>query len=352
MNIVRWKWAWLIALLGVILLGLFLIIPEKKEGPSRSERPVIRTGLITLRSEEIPVYREVTGTVTARSEATLSSKVLGLVEEIRVKEGDSVKAGQILIHLDSRALRAHRERAKADLDNAKIHFERVKKLFSERTATQQELDNAERAFKVAEAALNGIDADLAYTVIKAPFDGVITGKMIEEGELASPGRSLLRIEDQRHLRLEVAVAESDVHTLRLGQTVPVRLDAFENPDIEGRVAQILPSADPSTHSFWVKIDLPSLPWIKSGLFGRMRFVIGQRSALMIPRSAVRIEGELSRVYVVDESGVVQSRLIRSGRVQGDQVEVLSGIVPGERILTRASDGREGSMVRAAEDGRP
>jgi len=351
MNILRRKWVWLLGGLGVVLFVVFLTIPGKKTGSPRSERPVIHAGVITLHSEEIPVYREVTGTVTSASAATLASKVLGQVEEIRVKEGSRVKTGEVLLILDSRALLAQRERAEAELENAKIHYQRVRTLLSERSATQQELDNAERTYKVAEATWKAIEADLAYTVIKAPFDGVITEKLIEVGELASPGRSLLRIEDEGHLRLEVPVAETEAAGLRIGQTVMVRLDALEGIALDGRVAQILPAADPSTHSFWVKADLPSVPRIKSGLFGRMVFAVGRRSALMIPQAAIHVEGELSRVYVVDESAIVQSRLIRPGPVWEGRVEALTGLVSGERILARASDGREGAIVQIPEGSR-
>jgi RND family efflux transporter MFP subunit len=352
MYFFRLKWVWLLGFLGIILFVLFLMIPGKKTSRSPSERPVIHADVITLHSEKIPVYREVTGSVTSASAATLASKVLGQVETIRVKEGNRVKTGEVLITLDSRALRAQRERAEAELENAKIHLQRVRTLFTERSATQQEVDNAERAYKVAEATWNGIEADLAYTTIKAPFDGVITEKLIEVGELASPGRSLLRIEDEGHLRLEVPVAESDASSLRIGQSVMVRLDALDGLALDGRVAQILPAADPSTHSFWVKTDLPSVPRIKSGLFGRMIFVAGQRSALMIPQSAIRVEGEISRVYVVDDSGNVQSRLIQPGQIQEGKVEGLSGLVSGERILARSSDGRDGAIVQIPEESRP
>jgi len=352
MKIFRRKWVWLPGFLVAILIAVFLMTPGKKVGPPPFERPVIHAEVITLQMEEIPVYREVTGTVTSASVATLASKVLGQVEEIRVKEGNRVKTGEVLITLDSRALQAQRERAEAELENAKIHFQRVRTLLTERSATQQELDNADRAYKVAEATWKAIEADLANTVIKAPFDGIITEKMIEVGELASPGRSLLRIEDEGHLRLDVPVAETDAAGLHIGQTVMVRLDALDGLSLDGRVAQILPSADPSTHSIWVKTDLPSVPRLKSGLFGRMVFVVGQRSALMIPQPAIRVEGELSRVYVVDASSLVRSRLIQPGQIQERRVEALSGLVSGERILARASEGREGAMVQIPEGSLP
>jgi RND family efflux transporter MFP subunit len=352
MNIFRRKWVWLAGFLVAILIAVFLMTPGKKVGPPPFERPVIHAEVIKLHLEEIPVYREVTGTVTSASAATLASKVLGQVEEIRVKEGNRVKTGEVLITLDSRALQAQRERAEAERENAKIHFLRVKTLLAERSATQQELDNAERAYKVAEATWKAIEADLAYTIIKAPFDGMVTEKMIEVGELASPGRSLLRIEDEGHLRLEVPVAETDAAGIHIGQTVMVRLDALDGLSLDGRVAQILPSADPSTHSIWVKTDLPSVPRLKSGLFGRMVFAVGQRSALMVPQAAIRVEGELSRVYVVDASAIVQSRLIQPGQIQEGRVEALSGLVSGERILARASDGREGAVVQIPEGSLP
>jgi RND family efflux transporter MFP subunit len=352
MRIFRWNWFWLIVLaVGVVSVVLFDRF-EKKVGKAPSERTLVDADVIAVHSEEVPILREVTGAIVSANEATLSSRVVGRIENVRVKEGGVVKKGDLLLTLDSRDLQAQRDRAEAELENATEQLRRVRSLYAERSAAKQELDNAERSHKVAEAALRAVEADLSYTVIKAPFDGIITNKMIEQGELTSPGRSLLRIEDQGHYRLETSVAETDLPALRIGQQVTVRLDALGDEPIPSRIGQILPAADPSTHSFLVKADLAADPRLKSGLFGRMVFPVGRRSTLLVPRSAVSVRGELARVYVVVESGLIQSRLIQLGKTHDDRVEVLSGLASGEQILARASEGGVGEIVRGREDSRP
>jgi RND family efflux transporter MFP subunit len=338
------KWLWLLGILAVVLLVAVFLIPKKEvEGP-KEKRTVISPTLITLQREEVPMQREATGVVTSASTATLASKVLGLVEEIRVREGEPVKAGEVLILLDRRDLQAQLERAEADLNNAAVQYQRMKKLFADESVARQELDNAERAYKVAEAAKSAIEANLTYATIRAPFDGVIAEKMIEEGELATPGRSLLRLEDSRHLRLEALVAETDIGALHLRGKVTVRLDALGDQTIDARVAQILPSADPTTHSFTVKASLPPQPGLKSGLFGRMTFPIGSRKTVLIPPSAVLERGALSYVYGVNEAGIIESRLVKLGRTYQGRIEVLAGLEPGDRVLERASEGLEGAQI--------
>lgn len=352
MRIFRWKWFGLIVLAGIVVSVVLFDRSGKKVEKAPSEGNVVDADVIGVQSEEVPILREVTGAVAAAHEATLASRVVGRIEHVRVKEGSVVKKGDLLLTLDSRGLRAQRDRAKAELENATEQLRRVRSLYAKRSAAKQELDNAERSHKVAEAALRAIEADLAYTTVKAPFDGIITNKMIEQGELTSPGRSLLRIEDQGHYRLETSVAETDIPALQIGQQVTVRLDARGDETIPSRIGQILPAADPSTHSFLVKADLAADPRLKSGLFRRMVFPVGRRSTLLVPRSAVWVRGELARVYVVVESGRVQSRLIQLGKTRDDRVEVLSGLASGEQILARASEGGEGKIVRGREGIRP
>jgi membrane fusion protein, multidrug efflux system len=339
------KWAWMAFLSTFLLVSLWLVFSKGQGEAPRPQKELIDAEISPVQSEEIPIMREVTGTISSLNDATLASRVAGLVEEIRVREGSRVKAGEILIVLDDRDLRAQRDRAEAELENATLQLQRVRTLYAERSAAKQELDNAERIHKVSEATLRTIEANLAYTRITAPFDGIITTKMIEVGELASPGRSLLRIEDPKNFRLEATVAETDVSHLRVGQSVTVRLDATGGGEITGRVAQILPVADPSTHSFLVKVNLPRVRSMRSGLFGRMMFPVGTRNGLMVPQSSVSVKGEMAQVYIVGESGLIQLRLIQLGRVYRNRVDVLSGLTSGERVLTRFAEGQEGKIVR-------
>jgi len=341
----RFKLLWIVGGLAAVLAVSFLLFMKGKGAKEvRSERPELRAHALTVVYEEVPIYREATGAVTSAYEATLAGKITGAVEAIHVLEGDRVKAGETLITLDSRNLRAQLDRAQAELENATAHYQRIRRLFSDESVSRQEMDNAERAYKVAEAAKRTIEADLADTVIAAPFDGVITSKSVEKGEMVTPGRPLLRIEDDRQLRLESTVSEAEVGAVRVGDKVAVRLDALKDREIAGRIVQILPSADPSTHSFEVKASLPPEPGLKSGLFGRMFFSTGTKKAILLPRSAVMERGALSTVFVVGASGIIESRLVKPGNLYNDRIEIVSGLEPGEKVLERASDGREGAKL--------
>ncbi len=342
---------WLGLLLLAALAGYFILSSEKAPIPESMPRILVKAETIKVRSEPISISREVTGIVTSLHESTLASKVVGLVEEIRVREGDSVKAGSLLVRLDNRDLQAQLARAEAELENAALQLERMKELYAGESVAKQELDNAERTFRVARATRETILANLAYTSIEAPFSGVITEKYIELGELATPGRPLLRLVDPSRLRLETTVPETDIAALATGEEVEVRLDAIGDEPITATVTQIIPSADPATHSFLVRAELPPLPGLKRGLFGRMSFTVGKRSGILLPKEAVHRAGELTRVYVADAGDVIRSRLVKLGKDHQNRVEVLSGLVPGERVLARADQGVEGALLTPPSDQR-
>ncbi len=345
MNRTGWKWIGLAILVVAILVFARLWFSKHERQPSPTGRTLIQADVIMPGLEEVPITRETTGVVAPSTSALLASKTTGLVEEVRVKEGARVQAGHVLIVLDQRDLLAQSDRAQAEWENAAVHYQRMKQLYQEESVAKQEVDNAERAFKVAEAAKKEIEANLTYTVIKAPFDGMITEKMIELGELVTPGKPLLRIEDDRPMRLEATVAETDIGAVHLGEKVTVKVDALGDQALTGRVDQILPSADPASHSFTVKVDLPRLSGLRSGLFGRMILTTGLSRRLMLPSSAVMEKGGLAYVYAVNADGIVESRPVKLGKRYKDRVEVLSGLEEGEQILAEAKSGREGAQIR-------
>lgn len=346
-------------------LGLLLALTacgREEAPPALPPAPIsIQAPVVPVVMATVPVRVEVTGVVTAASQATLSSKIQGTVQEVRVREGSTVAKGQTLVLLDNRDLQAALAGAEADLENARAHLARMQRLYTQESVAKQELDNASRAFKVAEARREAALAQLSYTVIKAPFEGVISEKLVEAGELASPGQPLLKLEDHRHLRLEVTVAEGDLKAVAVGDQLPVIIDALGSAPLQARVSKILPAGDPRTHTFLVKIDLPPTTGLKSGMFGRLQLEKGSSQTLVIPRSALIERGKLTGVFVVGEDGVVRLRWIKAGRriparvaaVSGapdaplidEQAEVLSGLNDGERILADATKGVDGARVQ-------
>ena len=310
--------------------------------------PLIQAAVVGVQSVPVPLRVEVTGQVASVTQATLSSQIQAAVREVRVREGSPVKKGETLVLLDDRDLRAELARAEAEADNAKAHLKRMRDLFTQDSVARQELENAERSNKVAEADRAAAQTRVSYTVVTAPFDGLVTEKLIHAGELASPGRPLLRLEDPQHLRLEVTVAEGDLTSLSRGDRVPVVIDALAGQSLAGTVAQILPTGDPTTHTVLVKVDLPSNSGLKAGMFGRMQLDKGTAKTLIVPRTSVIERGDLTGVYVVGSDSLAHLRWIKSGRPVGDQVEVLSGLNQGESVLVQGSQGSDGARVEIGQ----
>lgn len=312
---------------------------------SASSRSTIQAEMVEVRAAQVPIRVEVTGQVAAIYQATLSSKIQGTIEKVLVREGVSVAKGQVLVVLDNRDLRADLARMDAESENAKAHLRRMTSLYQKDAVSKQELENATRAFKVAEANRKAVLAQLSYTIVKAPFDGVITEKKVEESELASPGQPLLKMEDSQHLRLEATVAEGDVRAVSRGDRVPVLIDALGGQALAGTVSQILPAGDPQTHTFMVKVDLPTTTGLKSGMFGRLQLDKGVSQTTVIPKSALVERGELTGVFVVSADNVAHLRWVRVGRTFEQTVEVLSGLSLGERVFLDGQRGVDGAAVQ-------
>ena len=175
---------------------------------------------------------------------------------------------------------------------------------------------------------------LDYTVIVAPFDGVVTRKLADVGDLASPGKPLLQMENPDTLRLEADVPEALIGNVKLGDKLAVRIAAVTN-DITGSVAEMSPTADPNSRTYLVKLDLPGAAGLRSGQFGRVSVPVGQASAIRVPASAVVQRGQMELIFVL-ANGHAQLRLIKTGTRVGDEVEVVSGLDSGEQVVTEGA----------------
>jgi RND family efflux transporter MFP subunit len=208
------------------------------------------------------------------------------------------------------------------------------------------MEDAERSLRVAEASRDAAAALLASVVIRAPFHGVVTERYIEVGDMATPGRPLLKVEDSRDLRLEVTVAGDESGLIQPRQPVEAVIDALGPAPLAGTVAVIVPRAEAATQSVTVKVDLPRVPGLTGGLYGRARFTVGHDAAFTVPRSSVSSIGALDRIYVVGPDAVLRARLVRLGRGYGERVEVRAGLEPGERVLADGGRGVDGARFEA------
>ena len=362
-----------------------------RETRSTGSRPPVSVETVAAAAEDWPSVYETTGTVRARTSAVISARLMGYVREVKVQAGDHVRQGQLLVSLDaqdldtgSRRAEAARDEvraavpeadsgvaaAKANLDLAQATFRRMKELYDKKSISDHEFDEASAQVKSAQAGYDmarakrtQLDAKLAqaaaevrgaelnrgYAEVTAPFAGVITAKSVDPGTLATPGAPLMTIEREGAWRLEADVEESHLEAIRLGQPVSVTLDGIGQP-IEARVSEIVPAVDASSRSYIVRIDLPPLAGIRSGLFGRAGFPLGHRSVTTIPAAAVIERGPLQSVMVAD-NGIARTRLITAGLKDKDRIEVLSGLNAGDQVIFPIPPGlADGAPVRVESRG--
>lgn len=315
----------------------------------KTEVPV-QVSTITVEPKTIDAMVSVAGTLNSKNTSVLSSKVMGKVVALTVNEGDQVHQGKLLLKIESGEITAQLYQAQAAYNNARLQYERIKSLFDEQAATQMEMDQATLGFESAKAGLNAAKAMESYTIITAPIAGQVVEKKINLGEMALPGQPILKIEDNRNLRLEATVKEQDLRFIQPGKRVTVRIDAMQGKDIDARIAQVVSAADMRTHSFVVKIDVPANNGLITGMYGKAFFTTGKRDAILIPRSAVVTLSGLSGVYIVSADGNAVFQMVQLGEEQGDSIEAVTGLKAGDKVIvSKQAAGIDGRKVVVAQN---
>jgi len=331
---------------------------------------------------------EAVGTIRAKSTSVLSSRVVGQVLSIRAQQGDHIRAGQLLVEIDDRDAANNIVKAKAGLaeaENALLEVEqsirageaaksaaeaaaslaestykRYQALLERKSVSPQEFEEVEFKYKNAVAEARRAEETLrsiaarkkqvgnkieqakaevetaqiyaGYSRVTAPYAGIVTAKHLEAGALSAPGVPILTVEDNRSYLLEANVDEAQLARIRIGNSAQVFIEALGKDPIAATVTEIVPAADPGSRSFVVKLGLPRLEGVRSGMFGRGVFSTGTKEVVSVPESAVVRKGQLTGVYVVNAQGQARFRLIKTGKTYVDRVEVLSGLSNGEKIV--------------------
>ena len=352
---------------SIVLSLMFVGCSSERQTVSAASETVSNVSVVSAQTANIPDVVEAVGTLRAAETSQLAAQMMGNIVEIRVREGDRVQRGQVLAVIDDAQPHAALDRATAadlaaqqeilaaesEFSLAESTFKRYQTLYERKSVSPQEFDEIRARYQAAQArremaragqaqaraALQQAQTALGYTRIVAPFDGLVTEKKSDVGTLANPGMAIFTVEDLRRYRLEATVNETDLRYVRQGQNVSVSIDAVGDREFKGKVIEIVPAADPVSRSFLVKLELPSDPALRSGLFGRAQFTRGERTALLIPRSAIVERGQLQGIYVLDPNRIAGLRYITLGNRSAQQVEVLAGLQAGE-MLVGDPDGRE------------
>lgn len=345
----------------VLWLGGFFHSKVKPGNLEANTTVLSGVSTLTVGSSETPQFLTVSGTIWPMETAQISAKVMAQITSIHVKEGDKVGSGAALATLDRRDAVAQAGQAAAQVSQAGVAFDqtginlnRIKQLFEAGAAPKADLDAAQTSYDMARAAYEAAHAgydlsqvNIGYGTITAPFAGLVAKKLVDAGNMASPGTPLLVLERPPY-RLEVNLDESLAQKINKGMKVGVRIDSFSK-ELEGSVDEILPTVDVATRTFTAKIALPEDLDLRSGMFGSARFNISQVDRILVPASAITRWSQFTGVYAVDEQSLAHLRLVRLGETFGDQVEVLSGLNPGDRILTENLDKvKDGCRVEVAQ----
>lgn len=295
------------------------------------------------------------GVVEALRTTVIAAQVPGAVVQLDAKVGDRVAAGQVLVRIDARAADqnaaasdAQVQAARASLDLASKDFERQKQLFQKNFISQAALERAESEFKSTQAQVTAQIAQAGATrtqsgfyTVRAPFAGVVAEVPVSLGDMAMPGRPLLTLYDPTALRVTASVPQTIASSMAAGPLPRVEvpgLPAASSWLVPLRV-QLLPTVDPATHTVQVRADLPAgQTGVTPGMFARLWLPVQSSGAsvaqapLSVSSAAIVRRAELTGLYVLDPNGKPVLRQVRLGRSDGDKVEILSGLMPGERVV--------------------
>jgi RND family efflux transporter MFP subunit len=347
------------AILGATILISSCGSEDKKVVIDNS--PTLTVKVKTVSEDNSNPFLSVSGKIEAVKSANISTRMMGYVDKIYVGVGDKVRDGQLLMSVNNADVSAQLAQvnagiteAEAAYKNAEKDYNRFTTLFQENSASQKELDDITANYNMAKARLesakqvrNGVNAQMGYANIRAPFDGVVTNKFIDAGDMANPGMPLLEVESPSKYQVLAMVPESEILAVKNDSEVTVQIKAM-NKNIKGKVTEVSTSSKNTGGQYLVKVILDKTDaQILSGMYATVQFPVARKtttSAIMIPIEVIVKNGQLTGIYTVSQSNTALLRWLRLGRTFGDQVEVLSGLTADEQYIVSA----EGKLFNGAK----
>jgi RND family efflux transporter MFP subunit len=287
--------------------------------------------LSTVRAQTVPVLTEATGVVRPVRRAQLAARVMGQIEEMPAALGQRVRSGDILVRVGAGEMAARLAQAQSQLNAARRDFERERDLLAKGASTADMVKGLEDRLEASQAVVREAEAMLGYTIVRAPFDGVISRKFADAGDLASPGEPLVEIEGAGAIEVEADVPDSLAASLAPGEPLAVEVPSAAAA-FTGSLTEMSPAADPNAHTVTVKIAVPPGAHVRSGEFARVQVPGPPVTVLLAPASCVSTLGQMERVFVAGEDHRAVLRLVTTGASRGDLVEILSGLDEGDLVV--------------------
>lgn len=343
----------------LLTMGLALMVSCGKEKiEAVSNQPVILVKVSNIAANSNGEFVTASGKIEAENSANISTRMMGYVTKVHVKVGQKVAAGQLLVSINNTELQAKKAQvdaavlqAAATFNNAKKDFERFTALFSQQSASQKELDDITSRYQMAKAGLEGakemrneVMAQFSYSNIIAPFSGEVTSTFVKEGDMANPGMPLVSIEGASHLQVIAMVSESDITLIKNGMDVKILVKST-NQELAGKIIEVSGSARNTGGQYLVKVNLNAAgSKVLSGMFVNVQFPLVSKkqtaaissSKVIVPESVLVHQGQLTGIYTIGYGNTAILRWLRTGKKYGNQVEILSGLSPGEQYIVSAA----------------
>ncbi len=333
----------------------------KASTPVESERLVV--AVATAHQQDLMRTAQAQGALFPKEKAVLAAEVAGALAQVFSDMGDQVKTGQVLARIDPReyqlrvdSAQAQLEQVQARLANAQANFERMKALSTEHLVSAQQYDSASAEMRVAQA-----DADasakmlgiarkkLDDTYIRAPFDGFVQKRTVSLGEHVGEGMPLYELIAIDPIKLRAPIPERFVPLAKVGLPLDLTIDATPGKVFHGTVTRIAPALDETSRTLLVEAEVPNPDGLlKPGYFAHVTMNLGHDRALFVPNSAILRYAGVARVFVFKD-GAVRSREVTTGSIEGDQIEIISGLKQGEKVVSSDVDRlADGTVVVAKE----
>ena len=300
---------------------------------------------------DMNAYLETYARLEAEREVSVLARTTGLVEALTVEEGDRVRQGRVLVQLDKEELGLNLRQAQAAFEEAASNYERIKVLHEQRMVSQSEYETTRLRFANARLGLEESELNLTYADLTAPITGVITRRLVELGDLVRGNQEVFIIADLDPLLVRIFVPERRMYQLQPGQEATVAVEALPDREFGAKIRMISPEVDPESGTVKVTLEVAADGLLKPGMFATVRIITAKRpQTLIVPKKALVLETDEDDVFLIAE-GKVRRIAIELGFVEGDKVEVVSGLKEGDQVVTVGHEGlKDGAAVRLAGAG--